>query len=112
MTVESPPTQSSSTYEVGHFIDGKTVAGDSGRSGEIAQPATGEIQGRVAFASSEEVDRAVAAAQAAFEDWSKVPVVQRAATLFRVRQLLLEHRDELATTAGPRARQGVGRRPG
>ncbi len=97
MTLAPQPAEAPATYHVGHFIDGKAVAGDSGRQGEIAQPATGEIQARVAFASTEEVDRAVGAARRAFEDWSKVPVVRRAAILFRARELLLEHRDELAT---------------
>ena len=97
MTVESRPSAGRSAYAVGHFIDGENVAGASGRSGAIAQPATGEIQGRVAFASADEVDRAVAAARRAFEEWSRVPVVHRAATLFRVRELLHKHRDELTT---------------
>ncbi len=97
MTLAPRPVEGPTTYNIGHFIDGKAIAGDSGRWGEVVQPATGEIQARVAFASTEEVDRAVDAAQRAFEDWSKVPVVQRVAILFRVRDLLHEHRDELAT---------------
>jgi malonate-semialdehyde dehydrogenase (acetylating)/methylmalonate-semialdehyde dehydrogenase len=84
-------------YEVGHFIDGEVTAGESGRWGEIAQPATGEIQARVAFASADEVDRAVASASRAFEEWSNVPVVHRAAIMFRVRELLHQHLDELNT---------------
>ncbi|MCP3956652.1 MAG: aldehyde dehydrogenase family protein, partial [bacterium] len=91
------PVEAPTAYHVGHFIDGQVVAGDSGRWGEVAQPATGEIQARVAFASAEEVDQAACAARRAFEDWSQVSVVGRAAVLFRVRELLLEHRDELAT---------------
>ncbi len=97
MTLASRPAEAPAKYHVGHFIGGKAVAGDSGRRGEVAQPATGEIQARVAFASTEEVDRAVGAARRAFEDWSQAPVVRRAAILFRVRELLLEHRDELTT---------------
>ena len=97
MTVESQTAEVQAGYEIGHFIDGRVVAGGSGRWGEVAQPATGEIQARVAFASTEEVNRAVDAAQRAFATWSRVPVVQRASILFRVRDLLLEHRDELTT---------------
>ncbi len=96
-TAESRPPQGPTSYDVGHFIDGEVSASDGGRWGEVAQPATGEIQARVAFASTAEVDRAVATARRAFEDWSALPVVQRAAILFRARELLLEHRDELAT---------------
>ena len=36
-------------YEIGHFIDGKRVSGTSGRFGDIFNPATGEVQGRVAL---------------------------------------------------------------
>ena len=82
-------------YEVDHFIDGERVPGRSGRTGDIFNPATGEIQGRVSFADEGEVDRAVAAARSAFEGWSQVPIVKRVAILFRYRDLLLEHQEEL-----------------
>ncbi len=95
MTSAPHPIEAPTTYHIGHFIDGEVVAGDSGHRGEVAQPATGEIQASVAFASTEEVDRAVGVARRAFDDWSQVPVGQRAAILFRARELLLEHRDEL-----------------
>jgi len=95
VTADSQSTTDQGIYSVGHFIDGDAVPGGSGRSGDIAQPATGEIQGRVAFAAASEVDTAIAAAQRAFEDWSKVPIVQRAATMFRVRDVLHKHKDEL-----------------
>ncbi len=96
MTTAPRAVEAPATYHIGHFIDGEVVAGDSGRRGEVAQPATGEIQASVAFASTEEVDRAVGAARRAFEDWSRTPVVQRAAVMFRARELLREHADELA----------------
>jgi malonate-semialdehyde dehydrogenase (acetylating)/methylmalonate-semialdehyde dehydrogenase len=82
-------------YEVNHFIDGEQVAGSSGRQGDVFNPATGEVQGTVHFASTDEVDAAVASAMAAFEPWSQVSVVQRAAILSRFQNLLLEHRDKL-----------------
>jgi malonate-semialdehyde dehydrogenase (acetylating)/methylmalonate-semialdehyde dehydrogenase len=85
-------------YDVNHFIDGKPVPGQSGRTGEIYCPATGEVQGAVAFADADEVDAAVASARKAFESWSQTPVVQRAAVMFRFQNLLLEHRDELTET--------------
>jgi malonate-semialdehyde dehydrogenase (acetylating)/methylmalonate-semialdehyde dehydrogenase len=83
-------------YEVKHFIDGNQVAGESDRTGDLFRPATGELEGKVRFASRDEVDRAVASARAAFEEWSQVPLLQRVAVLFRFQNLLLEHRDELA----------------
>ena len=97
MTVESRPLEGQNEYEIGHFIDGSVVVENSDRWGNVAQPATGEIQARVAFASNEVVDRAVESAEHAFGEWSSLTVVQRAAILFKVRELLLEHRDELAT---------------
>ena len=97
MTVESRPLEGRTDYEIGHFIAGGTIAGSSGRWGDVAQPATGEIQARVAFASVDEVDQAVDAAERAFGEWSSLTVVQRAAILFKVREVLLEHRDELTT---------------
>lgn len=95
MTVTTQPSKTS-TYEVGHFINGRTMEGSSERWGDISCPATGEIAGRVAFASAAEVDQAVAAASEAFVEWSQVPVLKRAAILFRYRTLLFEHQEELA----------------
>jgi len=97
VTVESRSLEGPTHYEIGHFIAGAKIAGSSGRWGDVAQPATGEIQARVAFACNEEVDQAVDAGERAFGEWSSLTVVQRAAILFKVRELLREHRDELAT---------------
>ena len=44
---------------IGHYIGNKPVTGKSGRTGDITNPATGEVTARVAFASVEEVDQAV-----------------------------------------------------
>ena len=38
---------------IGHYIDNKPVAGKSGRTGDITNPATGEVTAKVAFASTE-----------------------------------------------------------
>ena len=42
--------------EIGHFINGRPVAGESGRFGDVFNPATGELSARVALASAAEVD--------------------------------------------------------
>ena len=47
--------------EITHFIDGASVAGTSGRYGDVFNPNAGEVQARVALASKGEVDAAVAA---------------------------------------------------
>ncbi len=84
------------TETVNHFIAGKSVAGTSGRFGDIFNPATGERTRRVALADAGEVDAAVKAAAAAFPDWSATPPLTRARVLFRFRELLDRHADEFA----------------
>ncbi len=79
-----------------HFVGGKGVAGTSGRSGPVYNPATGEIAARVPLASKEETARAIAAARAAFPAWAATPPLQRARVMFRFKELLDRHLDELA----------------
>jgi len=79
-----------------HWIGGRPVAGTSERYGDVFNPATGQVQARVPFASEAEVDQAIAAAAAAFPAWAETPPLQRARVLFRYKQLLDEHLDELA----------------
>ncbi|RBM21392.1 CoA-acylating methylmalonate-semialdehyde dehydrogenase [Streptomyces sp. PT12] len=81
---------------IGHFIDNKAVEGASGRFGPVWDPATGEQRSRVALADAAEVDRAVAAAREAARTWAHASLARRTALLFRYRELLLAHRDELA----------------
>jgi malonate-semialdehyde dehydrogenase (acetylating)/methylmalonate-semialdehyde dehydrogenase len=85
------------TETVNHFISGKSVAGTSGRFGEIFNPATGERTRRVALADAGEVDAAVKAATSAFPDWAATPPLTRARVLFRFRELLGKHEDEFAS---------------
>jgi malonate-semialdehyde dehydrogenase (acetylating)/methylmalonate-semialdehyde dehydrogenase len=81
---------------ISHWIDGAVVAGTSGRTSPVFNPALGVQSGALDLASVEEVDRAVASAKAAFAGWRAVPVGRRAELFFRIRQLFDEHRDELA----------------
>jgi malonate-semialdehyde dehydrogenase (acetylating)/methylmalonate-semialdehyde dehydrogenase len=81
---------------IGHWIGGKIVAGESGRSGPVYNPATGRQTGEVDFASVEEVDRAVAEAKAAFPSWRALSLARRAELLFRIRELVHGRRDEIA----------------
>src|SRR5256885_11728182 len=84
------------TETVNHFIAGKSVAGTSGRFGDVYNPATGERSRRVALADAGEVDAAVKAATAAFPAWAATPPLTRARVLFRFRELLGLHQDEFA----------------
>ena len=80
---------------VRHWIDGALTDGGS-RTSDIYHPATGEVSGTVALASAADVDTAVAAAVAAFPAWRDASLVRRAQVLFRFRELMYAHRDELA----------------
>ncbi len=79
-----------------HWIDGKPVAATSGRIGVVTNPATGEVIAEVGFANVEDVDRAVAAAKAAAHDWRSTPLSRRAEALFNLRNLIADHRNQLA----------------
>lgn len=79
-----------------HWINGKAVPGQGGRRGEVFNPATGQVSGRVAMANPAEVAQAVAAAQAAFPAWADTPPIRRARVMFKFLELLNKHRDELA----------------
>ncbi|HWK29357.1 MAG TPA: CoA-acylating methylmalonate-semialdehyde dehydrogenase [Solirubrobacter sp.] len=81
---------------IDHVIGGRRTAGTSTRSGPVFDPATGEEQRRVRLATAADVDAAVAAASAAFATWRDVSVVRRARVMFKLRELIVEHTDELA----------------
>src|SRR5207253_2068238 len=81
---------------VTHWIGGQAVAGKSGREGVVYNPATGQITKKVAFASTEEVDAAVAAAKAAFPAWRATSLSRRMEIMFRIRNVIDQHREELA----------------
>ncbi|MGH2821136.1 MAG: CoA-acylating methylmalonate-semialdehyde dehydrogenase [Actinomycetota bacterium] len=81
---------------IDHVIGGREQHGESARMGEVYNPATGEVTARVAFASPEVVDEAVRAAASAFEAWREVPLTKRVQILFAFRELMDDHRDDLA----------------
>jgi len=82
--------------EIGHWIDGKAVAGTSGRYGPVWNPATGEQAAQVALAGLEEINAVVASAKAAFPAWRRTGLGRRAEVMFRFRELLYANRTELA----------------
>ena len=89
-------TQTLAGAAVNHWIDGKQVVATSGRSGVITNPATGGVIAEVGFASIDDVDRAVASARAAALEWRTTPLSRRAEVMFRLRGLIVEHRQRLA----------------
>ncbi|GAB3243573.1 CoA-acylating methylmalonate-semialdehyde dehydrogenase [Chitinimonas naiadis] len=78
-----------------HWINGQAVDGTSGRFGEVYNPAFGEVSARVALASPEELDGAVAAAQAAFPAWAATPPLRRARVMFKFKELLERHAEDI-----------------
>ena len=82
--------------EIGHYIDGKLTAGPSGRSQPVFDPATGASDKRVALASADEVDAAVAAARAAWPAWAKTSPLKRARVLDRFKMILWDRAGQLA----------------
>lgn len=82
--------------ELRNYVDGEWVAVESEGGQDAVNPATGETLAHVPFSTGSEVDRAVAAAQDAFEDWRSRAVEERTQPLFELKRLLEEHRDELA----------------
>ncbi|HLH17052.1 MAG TPA: CoA-acylating methylmalonate-semialdehyde dehydrogenase [Bryobacteraceae bacterium] len=81
---------------VPHWVGGKATPTRSGRRGPVWNPATGELQAEVDFASAAEVDDAVAAAAAAAPAWGATSLSRRAEVMFKLRELVDARRRELA----------------
>ncbi len=79
-----------------NYVAGEWVGTDVGEQVAIEDPATGKTLGAVPDSGRADVDRAVAAARAAFPDWRRTPVAERARVFFRLKALLDEHHDDLA----------------
>ncbi|MEO5885159.1 MAG: aminobutyraldehyde dehydrogenase [Candidatus Limnocylindrales bacterium] len=87
-----------STTDYPMYIDGTSVPSASGRWIEVRSPATRELVGRVPDGTEADVDRAVAAARAAFEDgrWSRMALPERVTVMNRLGDLLDRDADDLA----------------
>ncbi len=84
------------TAQISHFIDGQRTAGQSGRTAEVFDPNTGQVQGLVPMAGKSEVDAAVASAARAQLEWAAFNPQRRARVLMRFVELVNAHVDELA----------------
>lgn len=82
--------------KITHFIDGVALAGASGRSGDVFNPNTGEVQAQVALANAAEVDLAVQAALRAQPGWAATNPQRRARVMFEFKRLVEAHMQELA----------------
>lgn len=88
------------TTELHHWVNGALKSGESGRFGDVFNPATGEVQGRLPYASKQEMDAVVKNAQEGFAIWSQTPSPKRAAVIFAFREILIRRKEELARALG------------
>jgi aminomuconate-semialdehyde/2-hydroxymuconate-6-semialdehyde dehydrogenase len=79
-----------------NFINGQFVESIGGKYLDNIEPATGRPYSQVADSNSQDVDLAVAAAEAAFADWSKKPAQERSQILLRVADLIERDLEKLA----------------
>jgi malonate-semialdehyde dehydrogenase (acetylating) / methylmalonate-semialdehyde dehydrogenase len=98
MSLATPPAASTSktVEQVPMLSGGKWMSSQSARGGDVYNPSTGQIIARVPFCSADEVNKVIEIAHAALPDWANKPVVQRCHFLFKFRELLVQHSDELA----------------
>jgi len=92
----SASIKTTSIKTLDHWISGRPVASESGRSGVVWNPATGQPQARVGFASAAEVDRAVESARQAFPAWRATALSRRSEILFKLRELIDANRRRIA----------------
>ena len=90
------PTRRRSCRSCRHWINGTAVEVLPENTGPITNPATGQVFARVPRGGQAEVDQAVAAAKAAFPAWRDMPLIARSNIFFAFRNLMYEHREELA----------------
>jgi malonate-semialdehyde dehydrogenase (acetylating)/methylmalonate-semialdehyde dehydrogenase len=81
---------------IGHYIDGQVQDSGSERFSNVFNPATGSVQARVGLASQKTVDEAVASAMKAFPAWSEQSSLRRSRVMFKFKELLDRHHNELA----------------
>jgi malonate-semialdehyde dehydrogenase (acetylating)/methylmalonate-semialdehyde dehydrogenase len=79
-----------------HWVDGKLYERASERSGDVFNPATGEVQAKVAFASPAVVDEVVESAYKASLTWRHASIAKRTKILFAFRELVAKHAGEIA----------------
>jgi malonate-semialdehyde dehydrogenase (acetylating)/methylmalonate-semialdehyde dehydrogenase len=98
MAIETPGavTEAKPLPILSHWIDGTAVEVLPDNTGPIYNPATGQVIARVPRGGQTEVDAAVAAAAAAFPAWRDMPLIARSNIFFAYRNLVYEHREEMA----------------
>ena len=83
--------------DIGHFVNGRKVAGKSGRFADVFNPNTGEVQARVALASAAEVHEAAESARTAQVGWAAKNPQVRSRVLMKFLDLIAKEKEDLAT---------------
>ena len=90
------PRLASPLAEIGHWIGDACVAGEGPRRADVFDPAQGTVARRVALGSAADVGRAVDVARAAFPAWRDTPAQRRARVMFRFKELVERHAEDIA----------------
>jgi malonate-semialdehyde dehydrogenase (acetylating)/methylmalonate-semialdehyde dehydrogenase len=98
MSVAEPIRAAGQVAEVPLLVGGRWDTSATQRWGDVFNPSTGQAIARVPMCTAADVDRVVQAAAAALPAWSETPVVERARIMFRFRELVQKHYDDLAAT--------------
>lgn len=78
------------------WVAGEPYIGSPEKYADVENPATGTVENRIALASEEDLNHVVAVAQKAQKEWAKTSLAQRVAIMFNMRQLVLDHQDDIA----------------
>jgi malonate-semialdehyde dehydrogenase (acetylating)/methylmalonate-semialdehyde dehydrogenase len=81
---------------ISHWVNGSMMADKPERTGEIFNPATGEVSGTVAFADAATVDKIVNISEKAFEQWRHASLTKRTQVLFSFRELVNKNKEKIA----------------
>lgn len=88
----------SKIQKLGYFVGGQWERSATEKYYDITDSSTGEVIAEAPCCTPEEVNKAVASAQKAFESWSSTPVMKRVQILYKFRELMIAHMDELTMT--------------
>lgn len=81
--------------KLGYYVNGEFKESKTKKYSDAYDPSTGKVIAKVPCCTADEVEEAVKAAKKAFPGWSGTPVVKRVQVLYRLRELLVQHMDEL-----------------
>ncbi|MHA7288712.1 CoA-acylating methylmalonate-semialdehyde dehydrogenase [Arthrobacter sp. MDT3-24] len=87
---------STKTTTISHFINGVETMGEGNSTLPVLNPATGQVTGELRLANEADLNAAVAAAKKAAESWGDISLAKRTAVLFKFRELVASHVDQLA----------------